>query len=946
MEQPPNEDPKSDIDKEKAKMAEDLAQATAKLDALQAKKYGKKTTVVETAAVDQVADKKEKREGLTTEEINILIKATEEAKKESNNMAIKDRMAKIGNENWDQHTPQELESKISEMMSLLELNPDSELSNALNNWIGEAEMLIQKKNADSKPQSQKSNDKRNRGLNQHVKKVRDEANNWGEFEVKKSRSKKQKGEPDLITGVVQPKTETTAAVGKSQDEIKYGPKQQENADQEKTVPEKETSDALDVNVNEKEIKDEVKNLTPKEKERVEIGLHNIGFIVEKKKSEYFAKTFGWIGSRLKDKKSTTARFIKGIEKSYKEEEKIASHRVLAGREVRKLSKVANIGYLVKNIVRPVKLLADATGATPGSAQRLILAGAMLSGRMTGAMKEARLANEEVIQKTRIGRTKDLSEGENSVLARTEEDVKDVERAYEEAMKIYEKAQGRAGKTKGGKEGKDNVSVEELQNAYLRELPEDLQKRLENPAVGNGFLQKVLRERLSVKVDLLNSDILKIEENQKISEKEKRKLIAQKISFFEKRLLDYDRLISKHGEIDEYAMLAKLAESTSKNVVRGMTAYSLFLSAEKLFEGLARVIGPIDKEEIVESIKGGARKWQDFSSKAKGSEVAPVAPTPIPQQIETTPIPEAPAAETPEPITPAPTAPVFEPEPLKTEAVPDGQVEYDQYGNMNYVDPMADTPETPVADTPEPITDETLAKQEEQISALRAKLGLKEGQKLEIKADVFENDIAHEEQPIPEPKLPKDVEPTTKLDPLHDVLKNKVENDVIVTSSGKDGQNVVFGTGGRSSVAEAYEQARPNTGASVPRNTPDGYNVEYDSRVGITRGPGAVISPEIIRQSEALYSHNIEKIFPENTEEAWRAVSGTPAKEILTLDAETVEDVSMYKMAKYLDRIKEVTGLEPKGKSLFNWKGETTEEYIKRGLVWARQNGKLKSLEMQ
>ncbi len=739
-------------------------------------------------------------------------------------LSIGKRIKKLAREDWETKTIIDLKEKQREINNLLERGPDAREAAILNNFLEELELLIQEKeNLNPKIILER----KSMGVKGHL----------DEPIVAKKFPKKPLGTPDLVTGVVQPKpkeegTPQTVAPeqtvnAKTVNKSKFPGPQPTNTlelgrrirDIRRSKPRgfllknmgqdpagAETADGSS-GINKADLEKEIKDLSPKEREALEVGLHNIGFIVEKKKNEYFADTLSWIGSKMEDQKGTTARFVAALSTSYQKEADASDKRSRVNKkDARVLNKVASMAYLSKILIRPIALAAGAWGFAPGVAKSIVLGGAMLSGRITGSMKEARFANEEVLEKNRMA----------------------IDTAAKEAWEIYLRAEEEA----GGKK----VTAENLKKAYLYGLPLDLQQRLENTSVANGFFQGVFRRHIFSDVDLLNEDIKRIEENRKLSEKEKKIKKDHLISIFEKRLLDYDRALAQSGELDEYAMRAKYIESTSKNVARAMTALSLKIAAEKLFEGLANVVSSIDQDEIMESIK-------KVLPDGKGGRIE----VPKPELIEIT--PNEPAI-------------------------------------INEKGPVIDT-----SSVPEKLDQEVLVEQAKQ---------------------KVEDQLAVTQETKP------------KLDPLHDVLRNKTPDTPPISVPGP----------------ENIKNETQNFG-------PDGQNYEFynSGRTIIPTGP---ISPEIMRHAEAVYAQNIHKVFPENTEAAWDKFGSMPVKEILQASPENIESQGLEKLVTYVRKLEEVTGLKPKGRGFSNFflRQESTEDFIRRAVNWARENGKMKEIEIR
>lgn len=323
---------------------------------------------------------------------------------------------------------------------------------------------------------------------------------------------------------------------------------------------------------EDEIENELASMTREDRVRLSIGLNNVGFFIEKKKSDFFATSFNAISAGFLDQGGTLARFTRGMRDSYKMDSEMARKKILAVKDATVTTKISNVGYIAKNILRPVRLIADATGMSPSGVQRILMAGGMAIGRTTGAMKEARLANEKVLEEHRM----------------------DVESAQEEAMRIYEEAK----KDKGESE---RVSADLLKKAYLTQIPKNLQKRLQQTAVADSLTQKLLRTHLEFDVNRLNTDIERIEKDGKLTDEKKEAKKMQLLRRWEKRLNDYDRVLTVSGTVDGYAMAARYAETTSKNVVRAMTVHTMYLSLEKLWGNVAHIYSNIDGHSTASTV---------------------------------------------------------------------------------------------------------------------------------------------------------------------------------------------------------------------------------------------------------------------------------------------------------------------------------------------------------
>jgi len=318
-----------------------------------------------------------------------------------------------------------------------------------------------------------------------------------------------------------------------------------------------------------EIQKEIENLSPKEKEKIGWGLSTIGFKVEKAKNDLFAGAFNKALKKI-DKKGTAGRFFKEMRDGFVRDSKIAVKKAKDTKSGKEKHRLSNASLLFGNVLRYGRMITDLTGASLASPLRYVMMGGMATTRMAEAGKEARLKNEEVIEKTRI---------------------QDVKLAEEEAWKIYEKA---GGKNVVDAEGNrtwntEGLSAEALKSAYMMQMPKDLQKRLENPSTANTFIQKLLKKDIKGAILNLNKNIGEIENDKKLTDEERKIKIEKLITKQKKNLEDYDRVITQYGTIDGLAMAGRYAQTAGKTVVAVVTVETLALSVEKLFGTLSNTL---------------------------------------------------------------------------------------------------------------------------------------------------------------------------------------------------------------------------------------------------------------------------------------------------------------------------------------------------------------------
>ncbi len=384
---------------------------------------------------------------------------------------------------------------------------------------------------------------------------------------------------------------------------------------------------------EEQIRQDTEKLSKEEREKMAWGIHNIGFKVEKWKSDFFAEQFDK-QSKRSDSQGTMSRFFAALRDRNKLNAEMAKKKILAGKDAPALTKMSSVAYLTKNIVRPVRIIMDITGMSPLGAQRLAMMGGMAASSVTGAMKEARFANQELVEQTRVGRRikwegldpNDPKAGTQETL--TDQDREDITRAEEEAWKIYKNAQRKAG-TSGV------VSPQQLKDAYLHEIPKDLQDRLEKSTTGVHLMtQKLLKKHLKFDTDRLNKNIQDIENDNTLKPEKKEAKKDQLLRRWERRLTDYDRVLTQTGTVDEYAMSAHYVESGAKNFVRLATVTSVYQGLNNLWERISH-IGTGDLAEHVTSTNRPLTN--NIANAFKGSEAHPesaVAGTPIPTTNQT------------------------------------------------------------------------------------------------------------------------------------------------------------------------------------------------------------------------------------------------------------------------------------------------------------------------
>jgi len=323
---------------------------------------------------------------------------------------------------------------------------------------------------------------------------------------------------------------------------------------------KEGEDLGEIRTETTETTQEVEKLSEEEIEKLEIGINNIGFIVEAQKNAAFARVTEFVSQKL-DKRKTFGRWVDSLAETYRKDEKdaIAKMEAKPDSKLGKAGKVMrNSSMLAGNVLRYGRVVADFAGATATLPTKYVMMASMMFSRGSEAAKEARFKNEEMMDQTRI---QDFSEAE------------------EKAWQIYEKAQE---ETEQGKE----TSTKDLQKAYTETLPQDIKERLEKEIQKSGVsgaVEDVMRKHLSWGVERVQSKLDKIESDEELSDDQKKKQKDAIYAKYERVLDDYDRMLTQTGTVDSLAYGARAGEKGGKAVVMAMTVETLYYTLHKAFD---------------------------------------------------------------------------------------------------------------------------------------------------------------------------------------------------------------------------------------------------------------------------------------------------------------------------------------------------------------------------
>lgn len=373
------------------------------------------------------------------------------------------------------------------------------------------------------------------------------------------------GEAGSATG------DTREKIQKDIDAIRNELGQKEEAPKEqtgKTVDEATKNariDEIKAEIQQEEIKKEFEALPEADKEKVKLGLQNVGFYVEENKNRFFAKLFqgtrmAGIASGMLKEKGSLDRFLGALGENAEKDAELSRKR-FEDAERTSLTQTASIGTTIGNIAKYGRIIGDIAGWTAAAPLRYAMMGSMLFGTGSGAVKEARFKNEEVLEKTRL---------------------QDINTAAEEAWKIYEQTEAE----------KETVSKEDLVKAYQASVPKDLLARLQKdpePGTASGILQGFIKSRVESSVKKINGKIEEIEQDKNLSEIDKKVKQEKILNKYSKHLNDLDRAVSRFGTVDALALGAKYTETGAKHAVTALTVETLAFSIYKLWENLPSIM---------------------------------------------------------------------------------------------------------------------------------------------------------------------------------------------------------------------------------------------------------------------------------------------------------------------------------------------------------------------
>lgn len=273
---------------------------------------------------------------------------------------------------------------------------------------------------------------------------------------------------------------------------------------------------------------------------------NAGYWITEKKANTMER-----GMRLAEKGSQRNRmahtFFGKFGDIYKEQAENA-HKAQANQEKTDIARAVGVGQGFGTIVRMIRVLDDIGYANPF---RHWMAGSMATGRIAEAAKETRFEYEGAKENTR---------------------VQDEEQAMNEAWDLLEAAKK--------EQGSDQVDASAMEEAYRRNLPADLKKRLARLDEGNNsawFGKRAANWFMNKHMGLVAGSLerkLKRVEAKNLSPEEEKQAKDAVLAKYRKKIDDLDRMVGDMGTVDAAAYIFRTTEKAGKTAAMAFTVDSL------------------------------------------------------------------------------------------------------------------------------------------------------------------------------------------------------------------------------------------------------------------------------------------------------------------------------------------------------------------------------------
>lgn len=351
-----------------------------------------------------------------------------------------------------------------------------------------------------------------------------------------------------------------------------------------------------VKVLEEEVKLVVGELSPEDKEKMSISLAGLGFQSNKWKNKKFAEGFDFVASKI-GKNKDAGRFFQALsmisdreasmaEKSLKE---LVENKRNTGGFSPSLKELAGIGSLVGNAAKYGRLVFDIFGGGIAArvATRFGMGIAMGVATVGEAGKEARFMNEDKEDSSRI---------------------KDIDTAYDEAMKIKDEAMKRT----DALDEKGKLKTDALEKAYQENIPKDILLRLSKNENGvSGLIDKVFRWRIQCVSEKIDKQLEEVDsEDLSPEQKEARKNKILTGFLRSPMIRDFDKAVAQSGVVDKSFMLLRTLEQTGKVATYAMMTDTI---VRTFWNSLPNLINSAD------TVDTAAKALIDVESK----EVAPI-----------------------------------------------------------------------------------------------------------------------------------------------------------------------------------------------------------------------------------------------------------------------------------------------------------------------------------
>lgn len=709
-----------------------------------------------------------------------------------------------------------------------------------------------------------------------------------------------------------------------------------------TGPDKEEVGGL---VTEQDIQKAVEQLPPEDQKSILRGLLGIGFKVEKLKNNVLADATGFFARTNPDQDKYTTRFMKELSDSFKRDAKNADKRArdMAKGEGNWKTNLMSPALLAGNIYKYGRIITDITGKTASLPFRYVTMIGMGISRLSEAGKEAHLKTEAVSEKTRIKNSED---------------------AADEAWSIYKKTIAIMG---------GEISGEELQNIYVSKLPQDLLRRLQQPATASNFIQKFVKWDIQKAIERLDKNIKKIEQNKKYTteQKEKKKLELLNGIQWKNALRDYDRMITEFGTVDEIATSAIYMKAVGRGLVGGALAGAIEVSLPKIWENISHAISKSDVYETLASagtsdsvkITPDSLSVPDIQTDITPAEV-PETATPGSESMQPAIFEQQPAPPvTPEPAPTTPTtntpSPAVNPDAIvhKGQGITHAfaaQIKADHdlaerlgfTGDFNNKKDIANFTKELAIKTgymDEQGLEVRVAEADKVAYEIKMENGrivvdekTVDGQVLEThrEGDMFEDKPDKHEYGYRKPEIETSIGEEALRNPASESATMFEPAIPEPTPAPVDNQ-------------AAIDSVREQVLSQMDKGTPSPVVEGVTPEAPVAEGAPAIstdnpfnLSPEMIQEVNQVYNDSIAKMFPRGWEQVWENVRNNPAERLFMVRelGESREINALYhtNFPTFVHKLYDISGLRPISETWLR-SAETNEEYIKRALQFIAAN---------